>query len=53
MQSKNHLEAHEITRWNAEYDKVIYYVTHLWNSFTEWSEGKDTNMSNFGNEWSL
>lgn len=29
MQLKNHLEAHEITRWNAEYDKAIYYVTHL------------------------
>ena len=32
---------------------AIYYVTHLWNSFTEGGEGKDTDTSNFGNEWSL
>ena len=38
MQLKNHLEAHEITRGNAEYDKAIYYVTHLWNRFTEGSK---------------
>lgn len=38
MQLKNHLEAHEIIRWNAEYDKAIYCVTHLWNRFTEGSE---------------
>ena len=29
MQLKNHLEAHEITRWNAEYDSNLLCNTFM------------------------
>lgn len=50
---KTHFGVQEVIGWNVGYGKSFNCITNVCNNLSEVSKGKETGLSNFGNEWSL